>query len=154
MSAHPSDSKLQSAPIIALRPSVYKTLVPSRAWESQRNGVFLANITDAGLMERIAQETGARIGGKLYSDALTGDPGDGHQLYRSDPPQHEAVHSGVGELIGEPRRATWNCTSSPFATHPRFRFVDWRMSFSENRRPPIARLRHKGGDARLRGLML
>jgi zinc/manganese transport system substrate-binding protein len=27
-------------------------------------------------MERIAQETGARIGGKLYSDALTSDQGD------------------------------------------------------------------------------
>ena len=38
--------------------------------------VFLENIADTRLMERIAQETGARIGGKLYSDALTGDPGD------------------------------------------------------------------------------
>jgi len=38
--------------------------------------VFLENITNARLMERIAQETGARIGGKLYSDALTGDLGD------------------------------------------------------------------------------
>jgi len=38
--------------------------------------VFLENIADARLMERIAQETGARIGGKLYSDALTGDLGD------------------------------------------------------------------------------
>jgi zinc/manganese transport system substrate-binding protein len=38
--------------------------------------VFLENITDARLMERIAQETGARIGGKLYSDALTDDLGD------------------------------------------------------------------------------
>ncbi len=38
--------------------------------------VFLENIADARLMERIAQETGARIGGKLYSDALTGAPGD------------------------------------------------------------------------------
>ena len=38
--------------------------------------VFLENIADGRLMERIAQETGTRIGGKLYSDALTGDPGD------------------------------------------------------------------------------
>ena len=38
--------------------------------------VFLENITDARLMERIAQETGARIGGRLYSDALTDDKGD------------------------------------------------------------------------------
>jgi zinc/manganese transport system substrate-binding protein len=38
--------------------------------------VFLENITDARLMERIAQETGARVGGKLYSDALTDEKGD------------------------------------------------------------------------------
>ena len=38
--------------------------------------VFLENITDPRLMERIAQETGARIGGKLYSDALTDEKGD------------------------------------------------------------------------------
>ena len=38
--------------------------------------VFLENITDSRLMERIAHETGARVGGKLYSDALTGDKGD------------------------------------------------------------------------------
>jgi zinc/manganese transport system substrate-binding protein len=38
--------------------------------------VFLENITDARLMERIAQESGARIGGKLYSDALTDAKGD------------------------------------------------------------------------------
>jgi zinc/manganese transport system substrate-binding protein len=33
--------------------------------------VFLENITDARLMERISQESGARIGGRLFSDALT-----------------------------------------------------------------------------------
>jgi zinc/manganese transport system substrate-binding protein len=33
--------------------------------------VFLENITDPRLLERIAAETGARIGGTLYSDALT-----------------------------------------------------------------------------------
>ena len=38
--------------------------------------VFLENITDPRLMERIAQETGARVGGKLYSDALTDEKGD------------------------------------------------------------------------------
>jgi len=38
--------------------------------------VFLENISDARLMERIARETGARIGGKLYSDALTDGNGD------------------------------------------------------------------------------
>jgi zinc/manganese transport system substrate-binding protein len=38
--------------------------------------VFLENVTDPRLMERIAKETGARVGGKLYSDALTGENGD------------------------------------------------------------------------------
>jgi zinc/manganese transport system substrate-binding protein len=38
--------------------------------------VFLENISDPRLMQRIAQETGARIGGKLYSDALTSEKGD------------------------------------------------------------------------------
>jgi len=36
--------------------------------------VFLENITDPRLMDQIARETGAAIGGKLYSDALS-EPG-------------------------------------------------------------------------------
>ncbi len=38
-------------------------------------GVFMENITDPRLIERIGKETGARIGGVLYSDALTGPDG-------------------------------------------------------------------------------
>jgi zinc/manganese transport system substrate-binding protein len=38
--------------------------------------VFLENISDPRLMQRIAAETGARIGGTLYSDSLTGEKGD------------------------------------------------------------------------------
>jgi zinc/manganese transport system substrate-binding protein len=38
--------------------------------------VFLENITDPRLMQRIAAETGARLGGTLYSDSLTGEKGD------------------------------------------------------------------------------
>jgi zinc/manganese transport system substrate-binding protein len=38
--------------------------------------VFLENIADPRLMQRIAQESGARIGGKLYSDALTEEGGE------------------------------------------------------------------------------
>jgi zinc/manganese transport system substrate-binding protein len=37
--------------------------------------VFLENVSDARLIERIAQETGARIGGRLYSDALSAEGG-------------------------------------------------------------------------------
>jgi zinc/manganese transport system substrate-binding protein len=38
--------------------------------------VFLENISDPRLMRRISTETGARIGGTLYSDNLTGEKGD------------------------------------------------------------------------------
>jgi zinc/manganese transport system substrate-binding protein len=38
--------------------------------------VFLENVSDPRLMQRIAQETGARLGGKLNSDALTDANGE------------------------------------------------------------------------------
>jgi zinc/manganese transport system substrate-binding protein len=38
--------------------------------------VFLENVSDPRLMKRIAAESGARIGGTLYSDALTAAGGD------------------------------------------------------------------------------
>jgi zinc/manganese transport system substrate-binding protein len=38
--------------------------------------VFLENVTDPRLVEQIARETGAKVGGTLYSDALTDDKGD------------------------------------------------------------------------------
>jgi zinc/manganese transport system substrate-binding protein len=38
--------------------------------------VFLENISDPRLMRRISAETGARIGGTLYSDGLTDETGD------------------------------------------------------------------------------
>ncbi len=37
--------------------------------------VFMENITDPRLMQRIAEETGAKIGGRLYSDALSAPGG-------------------------------------------------------------------------------
>jgi zinc/manganese transport system substrate-binding protein len=37
--------------------------------------LFLENVADARLIEQIARESGARIGGKLYSDALSGPDG-------------------------------------------------------------------------------
>jgi zinc/manganese transport system substrate-binding protein len=37
--------------------------------------VFMENITDPRLIKRIADETGAKIGGTLYSDALTDEKG-------------------------------------------------------------------------------
>jgi zinc/manganese transport system substrate-binding protein len=38
--------------------------------------IFLENISDPRLIRRISAETGARIGGTLYSDSLTGEKGD------------------------------------------------------------------------------
>ena len=38
--------------------------------------VFMENITDPRLMGRISAETGAKVGGTLYSDSLTGEKGD------------------------------------------------------------------------------
>ncbi len=37
--------------------------------------VFLENVSDPRLVERIAKESGAKIGGRLYSDALSGQDG-------------------------------------------------------------------------------
>jgi zinc/manganese transport system substrate-binding protein len=37
--------------------------------------VFLENVSDPRLIKRIADETGARIGGTLFSDALSDDKG-------------------------------------------------------------------------------
>jgi zinc/manganese transport system substrate-binding protein len=38
--------------------------------------VFLENVSDPRLMRRISAETGARIGGTLYSDSLTDQKGE------------------------------------------------------------------------------
>ncbi len=43
--------------------------------EQKIPAVFLENITDPRLMQQIARETGATIGGTLYSDALSGPSG-------------------------------------------------------------------------------
>jgi zinc/manganese transport system substrate-binding protein len=58
--------------------------------------VFLENITDGRLMKRIADETGARIGGTLYSDALT-PPGGPASTYITMM-QHN-VRQIVGALV-------------------------------------------------------
>ena len=42
--------------------------------------VFLENVTDERLLKRIGAESGARIGGTLYSDALTDEKGAGADL--------------------------------------------------------------------------
>ena len=46
----------------------------------QARALFVENITDRRSIERIAQETGAQVGGTLYSDALSA-PGKGASTY-------------------------------------------------------------------------
>ena len=48
--------------------------------QHQARALFVENITDRRSVERIAQETGARVGGTLYSDALS-LPGAGADTY-------------------------------------------------------------------------
>jgi zinc/manganese transport system substrate-binding protein len=38
--------------------------------------VFMESISDPRLIRRISAETGAKVGGTLYSDSLTGEKGD------------------------------------------------------------------------------
>lgn len=48
--------------------------------QHQARALFVENITDRRAIERIAQETGAQVGGTLYSDALSA-PGAGADSY-------------------------------------------------------------------------
>jgi zinc/manganese transport system substrate-binding protein len=47
----------------------------TQAKQQKAAGVFLENVTDPRLIQQIASESGAKIGGMLYSDALTDDKG-------------------------------------------------------------------------------
>jgi zinc/manganese transport system substrate-binding protein len=44
--------------------------------KQKASAVFLENVTDPRLIQQIARETGAKVGGVLYSDALTDASGD------------------------------------------------------------------------------
>jgi zinc/manganese transport system substrate-binding protein len=62
-----TDSEASAKDIARIIGQIKKQKIPA---------VFLENVTDARLLKRIADETGAKIGGTLYSDALTGEKGD------------------------------------------------------------------------------
>jgi zinc/manganese transport system substrate-binding protein len=55
--------------------------------------VFLENISDPRLIRRISAETGARVGGTLYSDSLTAEKGDA-------PTYIELVRHNIKALTG------------------------------------------------------
>jgi zinc/manganese transport system substrate-binding protein len=48
--------------------------------KDQVRALFVENMSDPRLMQRVSEETGVRIGGKLYSDALSA-PGTGADTY-------------------------------------------------------------------------
>jgi zinc/manganese transport system substrate-binding protein len=48
----------------------------SQVKQARIPAVFLENVSDPRLIQRIAAETGAKLGGTLYSDGLTGEKGD------------------------------------------------------------------------------
>ena len=60
--------------------------------------VFMENITDHRLLDQIARETGAKIGGTLYSDALSPARRPGADLSRHVPPQCRHADRGAVEL--------------------------------------------------------
>ena len=61
-----TESEVSAKDIAAIITQIKKQKIPA---------VFLENVTDPRLLEQIAQETGAKIGGTLYSDALTDEKG-------------------------------------------------------------------------------
>jgi zinc/manganese transport system substrate-binding protein len=62
-----TDSEASAKDIARIIGQIKKQKIPA---------VFLENVTDPRLLKRIADETGAKIGGTLYSDALTDEKGD------------------------------------------------------------------------------
>lgn len=61
-----TDSEASPRDVAAIIGQIRKERVPA---------VFLETVTDPRQMERIARESGARIGGEVYSDALSGPDG-------------------------------------------------------------------------------
>ncbi|WP_244537187.1 metal ABC transporter solute-binding protein, Zn/Mn family [Methylobacterium pseudosasicola] len=61
-----TDSEASPRDVAAIIQQIRRDKVPA---------VFLENISDPRQMEQIARESGARIGGKVYSDALSGPAG-------------------------------------------------------------------------------
>jgi zinc/manganese transport system substrate-binding protein len=61
-----TDSEPSARDVAAIIAQIKKEKIPA---------VFLENVSDPRLMRRIAAETGAAIGGTLYSDSLTGEKG-------------------------------------------------------------------------------
>jgi zinc/manganese transport system substrate-binding protein len=62
-----TDSEASARDVARIITQIRKQKIPA---------VFMENISDPRLLKRIADETGARVGGTLYSDALTPEKGN------------------------------------------------------------------------------
>lgn len=62
-----TDSEASARDVARIIQQIKKQKIPA---------VFLENISDPRLLKRVADETGAKVGGTLYSDALTDEKGD------------------------------------------------------------------------------
>jgi zinc/manganese transport system substrate-binding protein len=62
-----TDSEASAKDVARIITQIKKQKIPA---------VFLENVSDPRLLKRIADETGAKLGGTLYSDALTDEKGD------------------------------------------------------------------------------
>ncbi|MCA1457348.1 zinc ABC transporter substrate-binding protein [Bradyrhizobium sp. BRP22] len=62
-----TESEPSARDIAGIITQIKKTKIPA---------IFLENVSDPRLIQRIADETGARIGGTLYSDSLTAENGE------------------------------------------------------------------------------
>ena len=82
--------------------------------------VFLENVTDERLLERIGAESGARIGGTLYSDALTDEKGPA-------PTYLDMMRHNVKQLAAAlPRLDPFRPGLSPPWRHAYIRASNWR----------------------------
>ncbi len=63
--------------------------------------VFIENISDPRIIRRIADESGARIGGKLYTDALSGADGPAATYLRMMRHNVETLLAGLSPQSGE-----------------------------------------------------
>jgi len=61
-----TDSEASARDVARIITQIKKQKIPA---------IFLENVSDPRLLKRIADETGARVGGTLYSDALTDEKG-------------------------------------------------------------------------------
>ena len=62
--------------------------------------VFLENLSDDRLIGRIAAETGAKVGGTLYSDSLTGEKGPAPTYIDLVRHNIKALTSALGDHAG------------------------------------------------------